>query len=147
MMFNPCWKLPPSYDWTQGRRAAHLCLEPWIPDLEAIVACILPALPFTFALPAAFPAPNEIGVFSAKVQCLEAASIPDPVAGLLFFNPAKVRMHDVSDWQMQLLVVLRGEASAKAAHICVVLSMDALSWGACRRSPLENESCPCGAYG
>ncbi|KAJ7452811.1 hypothetical protein FB451DRAFT_1373943 [Mycena latifolia] len=115
------------HDWTQGRPDARLRLQPWIPDLEAIVARIRPALPFAFALPPSFPVPTDIARFRAKIRPYEAASTPDPIASLLFFDAAKVRLRDIPDWQAYLSAVLRGEGPGRAADICVV-SMDAIWW-------------------
>ncbi|KAJ7494865.1 hypothetical protein B0H11DRAFT_2227626 [Mycena galericulata] len=114
------------HDWKQGRPDARLNLRSWIPDMEAIVARTYAALPFALAPPPSFPAAQEIGLFSARVRTFEQASVPDPVAGLVFFNPEKVR--NVTDWQKQLLAVLRGDDTGTAAEICMVLSMEAISW-------------------
>ncbi|KAJ7218678.1 hypothetical protein GGX14DRAFT_437608 [Mycena pura] len=118
------------HDWKKGRPDARLQLEPWIPEMEAIVARILPALPFALTLPKALPAPEDIGLFTAMIHCYGEASVANPVASLLFFNRSKVRVENVADWQSHLLTVLRGEGAGKGmgANICIVLSMDALSW-------------------
>ncbi|KAJ7891947.1 hypothetical protein B0H13DRAFT_2529459 [Mycena leptocephala] len=118
------------HDWKKGRPDARLQLEPWVPEMEAIVARILPALPFALTLPKALPAPEDIGLFTTMIHCYGEASVPDPVASLLFFNRSMVRVENVADWQSHLLAVLRGEGAGKGmgANICIVLSMDALSW-------------------
>ncbi|KAJ7607618.1 hypothetical protein DFH06DRAFT_1111847 [Mycena polygramma] len=122
--------ISPHHDWVKGRPKARLRLEPWIPEIEAIVARTFPALPFALTLPAGFPAPGDIGLFSARIYPDREASVPDPVAGLVFVNPSKVRVQDVRDWQEHLLAVLRGDGAGKgmSAHICMVLSMEALLW-------------------
>ncbi|KAJ6451125.1 hypothetical protein C8R47DRAFT_1170433 [Mycena vitilis] len=118
------------HDWIKGRPKARLRLEPWIPEIEAIVARTFPALPFALTLPAGFPVLGDIGLFTARVYPDREASVPDPVAALLFVNPTKVRVQDVHDWQEHLLAVLRGDGAGKgmSAHICMVLSMETLSW-------------------
>ncbi|KAJ7183825.1 hypothetical protein C8R46DRAFT_1308885 [Mycena filopes] len=120
--------ISPRHDWTQDREDARLQLGPWIPDMEAIVARVAPALPFALALPNSFPALQDIGTFTARLYCRHETSAPDPVAALLFFNPAKVRLQEVRDWQEYLLAALRGNATGKGPHIYLVLSTAALAW-------------------
>ncbi|KAJ7183828.1 hypothetical protein C8R46DRAFT_1344531 [Mycena filopes] len=120
--------ISPRHDWTQGRADARLQLGPWIPDMEAIVARVAPALPFALTLPKSFPALQDIGTFTARVYCRRETSSSCPVAALLFFNPAKVRLQEVRDWQGYLLAALRGNATGKGPDIHLVLSMEALAW-------------------
>ncbi|KAJ7082632.1 hypothetical protein B0H15DRAFT_852172 [Mycena belliarum] len=115
------------HDWTGGRPDARLCLDPWVPDMEAIVARIRPALPFALALPASFLAPADVGRFSARVRCYPTAAALEPIAVLLFFDPSRVRLHEIRDWRAHLLAALRGEGRGKSTGIRVV-SMDAMSW-------------------
>ncbi|KAJ7245921.1 hypothetical protein B0H12DRAFT_1127173 [Mycena haematopus] len=98
---------------------------------EAIVARIRPALPFIISLPAQFqfPAADDIGLYCASVFFYGGQSTFDPVAGLLFFNPAKVRLGGQADWPRHIPAILRGEGPCKATDICVVLTIEELLWG------------------
>ncbi|KAJ6496323.1 hypothetical protein C8R45DRAFT_1094567 [Mycena sanguinolenta] len=117
------------YDWTKGRPEAKLHLEPWIADMESIIAPIHPALPFVLPLPARFPAAEDIGLYRANVFCYHEQTIYNPVAGLLLFNPAKVRFTGRADWPRHIPAILRGDGPCKATDIQLVLAIEELSWG------------------
>ncbi|KAJ7222753.1 hypothetical protein B0H12DRAFT_1241060 [Mycena haematopus] len=87
--FTDNYPISPRYDWTKGRPAAKLHLEPWIADMESIIARIHPALPFVIFLPVQFPAADDIGLYRTSVSFYPQHTIYDPVAGLLFFNIRK----------------------------------------------------------
>ncbi|KAJ7119247.1 hypothetical protein C8R43DRAFT_1137130 [Mycena crocata] len=120
--------ISPRHDWTQGRAIAHVHLDPWIPEMESIVATILPALPFALPLPPQFPAPGDIILFKAGVFCFENECRYSPVSALLLFNLAKVRLAGASNWPRHIATVLQGEGPCKPTDICVLLSVEALVW-------------------
>ncbi|KAF8190977.1 hypothetical protein K438DRAFT_1591693 [Mycena galopus ATCC 62051] len=121
--------ISPRYDWTKGRPVGKLHLEPWIADMEAIVARIHPALPFVVPLPAKFPAADDIGLYRAHMYFYGEHCSYDPVAGLLFFNSSKVRLGGEADWPRHISAILRGDGPCKASDISVLLTIEALSWG------------------
>ncbi|KAJ7886396.1 hypothetical protein B0H14DRAFT_2338211, partial [Mycena olivaceomarginata] len=121
--------ISPKYDWTKGRPVGKLHLEPWIADMEAIVARIHPALPFVVPLPAKFPTADDIGLYRAHMYFYGEHSSYDPLAGLLFFNSSKVRLGGEADWPRHISAILRGDGPCKASDVSVLLTIEALSWG------------------
>ncbi|KAJ7311762.1 hypothetical protein DFH08DRAFT_973846 [Mycena albidolilacea] len=129
--------ISPRHDWTRGRPIAKLHLDPWIADMEAVVARIYPALPFAFPLLAQFPAADDIGLYRANMYCYGEQTIYDPVAALLFFNPAKVRFSGQADRPRNILAILRGDGPCKATDICIVLTMEAPRWDPGSRGEMQ----------
>lgn len=129
--------ISPRHEWTRDRPNAKLHLDPWIADMEAVVARIHPALPFALPLPAQFPAADDIGLYRASMYCYGEQTIYDPVAALLFFNPAKVRFSGQADFPRNILAILRGDGPCKATDICIVLTMEALRWDPGSRGEMQ----------
>lgn len=103
-------------------------LDPWVAELEAIVASSFQGLPFAVQMPPGLVADvNDIGHFKSRV--LENPALKffnpiqiDPVVSLVFYDARRWSGSDVRETMMKLPGLIDGRADPPAGIFCIYTS-------------------------
>ncbi|KAJ7498066.1 hypothetical protein B0H11DRAFT_1998531 [Mycena galericulata] len=130
------WPIPVS-DVNRRVPARPVRLDPWIAELEAILATGLQGIPFHVPLPDDFAASHtEIGTFEATVESsspwmgfmmgtmVNPMPVEDPVVCLLLYKPSSLSADELL---AKLPSILNGAQSPQRGALCILTSQEAVA--------------------